>query len=98
MLCRRYAALWRWRSLTCAGLLASPIRSDGFRRTSFTGPDRPSVLWAGIDEGGGELSRLASAAVAGGREFGSWRAERLMKSALTPRGPVYSVYESLPLG
>ena len=106
---------------------------------AFPGPARPSVLWAGLSDGGAELARLATQvdremslagfaperrpfkphltlgrvregafvpgavqealAKAAGQEFGRLGVERvvLMKSELTPRGPIYSIFGSANL-
>ena len=117
----------------------APFRASLAGLGSFPGPERPSVLWAGLAEGARELGSLAARvaqemaragfpperrpfkphltlgrvregafvpraaqealAEAQRQEFGHFGVERLvlMKSELTPRGPIYSVYGSANL-
>lgn len=74
------------------------MAAEGFARERK--PFRPHLTLGRVREGA-RVDRTVAQALesAAGQEFGQWRVERvvLMQSELTPRGPIYTVYGSVPL-
>lgn len=74
------AVIDRMRTVAAAG---KPLRFRTARLGAFASPSKATVVWAGVDDPGGELARLAEAVAAAGAELGFARDARAFHPHVT---------------